>query len=252
MNENESMVQDEGLQAEDLLSEELVEEPQDESISLEEALTDEGQTADTDEQESEPQSGRKEPGYVQQRINKALAKARAEWQAELDSQMAPLREYQMEMEAQKLVDTGKVKDLETAKELVRYRQGRPQPQPEAQPRNAQGQFSGRDELDAGTQRHLNLLRHQADAIRAEGGPDVIAEFQNNPEVKQKIVAGEMDFRELAEIMGGKTGKKIPSPMRSPNGANSASHNFDFANMSSEQFAKLEKRIQEGARISLKQ
>ena len=247
MNENESMVQDEGLQAEDLLSEELVEEPQDESISLEEALTDEGQTADTDEQESEPQSGRKEPGYVQQRINKALAKARAEWQAELDSQMAPLREYQMEMEAQKLVDTGKVKDLETAKELVRYRQGRPQPQAEAAPTQQN------EATDTATQARIAMLQHQADRIRANNGPDVIAEFKNNPEVKQKLVSGEWDFEDVANYMRGNSGgKKIPSPMRSPNGANSASHNFDLANMSSEQFAKLEKRIQEGARISLKQ
>lgn len=252
MNENENMVQDEGLASEDLLEEAIVEEPQDDSISLEEALNEESQPEGSGEPENEqPGAGGKEPGYVQKRISKAVqkavAEARAQMQAEFDAQMAPLREYQMDIEAQKLVNSGKVKDLETAKELVRYRQGQPQAQAA---RDSQPQDGGRP--DPAVEAKLSMLQHQADRIAESGGPDVIAEFRSNPDVKQKIISGEWDFEDVASWMKQRgNSRKPPSPTRSPNGANSSSYTFDFANMSSEQFAKIEKRIQEGARISLK-
>lgn len=253
MEQNE-IIQNEEITPEDSLVEELVEDTQDESISLEEAL---GESApqETPEQGTSPEE-KQEPGYVQRRISKAVEKALAEQREAFEQQMAPMREYMLNQEAQELVRTGKVKDLETAKELVRYRQGQPQPvqqtgQENEQPRDSQGRFASQDgSRDPAVQARIDMLQHQADRIKASGGPDVIAEFRNSEEIRMKIVSGEMDFYDVAEQMRGGN-KKKSAPMRSPNGASTAAHTFDFANMSSEQFAKLEKRIQEGARISLK-
>lgn len=258
MNESENMaVQNENSEAEDSLLEEIVEEPQDESISLEEALSDDGKG----QPDSEPQSAggqKQEPGYVRQRIDKAVQKAIAETEARLtaqfEAQLAPYREQMLNNEAQELVRSGKVKDLETAKELVRYRQGQPQTQPaESQPRNEKGQFTSQDEASSAANERVRMLQHQAERIKASGGPDVIAATQNDEDLKQKIISGEMDFYDIAEqLKQNGNRRKPPSPMRSPNGASGASNTFDFANMSSEQFKKLEKRIQEeGLRISLR-
>lgn len=246
MDQNENM-QGENFESEDSLAEELVEEPQEESITLEEALTGEKPTEDTQGTGGSAEE-QKEPGYVQKRISKAVEKATASLQSELAAlraQMEPLREYQLTAEAQELVRTGKVKDLETAKELVRYRQGNP-PQPAQQPEPQQPQN------DPVLQTRIDMLQHQADRIRSSGGPDVIAEFKTNEEIRTKIVSGEMDFYDLAEQMKAPGRRKTSSPMRSPNGASGASHSFDFENMSSEQFAQLDKKIQEeGVRITLR-
>ena len=244
--------------AEDELLDEVVEEePEEESVDLASALEEDasGQSGDDDKQDQN-QGTRSEPGYVRSRIDKAVAKAIAETEARMqamfDQQMAPYKEQMIAMEAQELVRTGKVKDLETAKELVRYRQGQPaqQEQPQQQPRNAQGQFAPKQTEDPGTSARIDMLQHQAGKIKEQRGIDVIAEFQKNEEVKKKVVSGEWDFYDVAEHMG-QPKKKTPAPMRSPNGANGYQQLNAIDTMSDEQFEKLEKKVSGGARISLK-
>ena len=246
MNENENMaVQDESIGAEDSLAEEIVEEPQDDSLSLEDMLSDDGAGKPEDEQ---PQSagGQKEPGYVRQRIDKAVQKAIAETEARLnaqfEAQMAPYREQMLNAQAQELLASGKVKDLETARELVRYRQGQPQTQP------AESQNAGQAQPSEAAQERLRMLQHQADRIKASGGPDVIAEVRDNEAIKQKIINGEMDFYDVAEQLKQNGRRKPPSPMRSPNGA-SGNQKTPIDSMSDEQFNRLVKRVQGGARYS---
>lgn len=254
MEPNESMeVQDTGIGAEDLLTEDLVEEPQDDSVSLDEALKDDGK--DENGEQSQSAGGQKEPGYVRSRIDKAVQRAVAETEARLtaqfEAQMAPYREQMLNAQAQELLASGKVKDLETAKELVRYRQGQPQTAPaESQPRNEQGQFTSRQEGQASpaVQARIDMLQHQADRIRASGGPDVISEFRNNPDIRNSIIKGDMDFYDVAEQM--KPGRKPPSPMRSPNGASGAEKTA-IESMTDEQFARLVKKVQGGARYSIR-
>ena len=248
MDQDNIPVQDEQA-AEDSLPEELVEETEEPSESLESVFTD---APPEDQQQSETGTGeQKEPGYVRRRIEKAVQKVKEQMQAEFDAQMAPLREHMINLQAQELVDSGKVKDLDTARELVRYRQGQPQsaPAPE-QPRNDQGQFTKREEPagDPVTAKHIEMLQHQADQIRAEGGPNVIAEFRNNKNIQQKVMAGEMDFYDVAREMRG--ARKAPPPVRTPNGA-SGSDKTMISNMTKEQFARFEKRIDEGVRYSVK-
>lgn len=251
----ENMVnQEESFEAEDLQQDGLTEEPQDETLSIDEVVNEVNE-----EQSQEPAqkaTERKEPGYVQGRIDKAVSKALAQQRAEYEAQMAPMREFMVNAEAQELVRTGKVKDLETARELVRYRQNLPQAQQaqaESQPRNEQGQFAPRqqsDGTDPATQARIDMLQHQADRIKAQGGPDVISEFRNNEDIKRRIVSGELDFYDVAEQMRSKGSRKAPAPMRSPNGASGASRTA-IDNMSDEQFDRLVKKVQGGARYSQK-
>lgn len=241
--------------ADDALLENDAEET-DESESLD-ALTESEQDEPAEEKSDEAPKGTTEPGWIRKRVDKAVSKAVAETEARMNAmfeqQMAPLREKMMEDEANKLIGDGKVKDFQTAMELVRYRHGLPsaikadseQPQ---QPRNQNGQFASKD--DAAINVRINMLKHQADRIRESGGPDVISEFQNNKEINKKVKAGEMDFYDVAEQMKQPAKKKPPSPMRSPNGASGQNNPNAIDSMSDEQFKRLEKRLQEGARYKL--
>lgn len=251
--------QGEDFEAEDSLPEEIAEEEQDESQDLAEVMGEGDQQGQNGQQAQEGTTEPKEPGYVQRRISKAVEKALADQAAAFEAQMAPMREYMMNQEAQELVRSGKVKDLETAKELVRYRQGQPQQaapaQQAEQPRNAQGQFTSRQAQaqptsDPATQARIDMLQHQADRIKAGNGPDVIAEFKNNKDIQQKVINGDMDFYDVAEQMRQPARRKPPAPMRSPNGASGMNPNA-IDTMSDEQFDRMEKNIKKGARYSLR-
>ena len=235
--------------AEDLLLDEVVEDSEDEGPeeSLE-SITEEGQAAE--EQESpKGKQGTGEPGYVAGRIAKAVEKAVAQVTAQYEAQMAPIRERLLEMDAKELVESGKVKDLETAKELVRYRQGQPAAAPATQsaeqPRQANGQFAPKN--DPVIKAQINLLAKQANKIKEKTGLDVIEVMNNDPKIRNKITSGEMDFYDVAEQMQGETKKKPPAPMRSPNGVNGQIKGT-IMSMSDKQFEQLEKRVREGARF----
>ena len=120
--------------------------------------------------------------------------------------------------------------------------------PQSQPRNDQGQFAPKE--DPATKAQIDMLSHQADAIKAKYGIDVISEFNRDNEIKQKVINGEMDFYDVADQMRNAKTKKPPAPMRSPNGASGQNPNA-IDSMSDEQFERLEKRIKEGARYRLK-
>ncbi|MBQ2528345.1 MAG: hypothetical protein II544_06295 [Spirochaetales bacterium] len=224
------------------LSEEVVEEPEEEAEEL-------PAEDDVPEQPEEPKA-KDEPGYVQKRIDKALARERdsmrAAIMAEIEAQYAPIKERLLEMDAQELVRTGQVKDIEIAKELIRLRNGQPVREENPQPREANGQFAPKE--DPATMARIDMLKHQANRIKAQGGPDVIAEWNSNEEIKKAVINGEMDFYDVAEQMS-KPRKRPPSPMRSPNGANAMNPNA-ITSMSDEMFDKMDKRISEGARYKL--
>ena len=247
VNDVDQTAEDE-FSAEDFDSEFLEEDESEES--LDSVTGDE----DTEEEQQPEKQGTSEPGYVQKRIDRALARERdnikAEVMAEMEAQYAPIRERLLEMDAQELVRKGTVKDLETAKELLRYRQGQaPQAaQPKAeQPRQQNGQYAPKE--DPVTSTKIDMLAAQADKIKAKTGIDVIDIFSNDEDIKDAVISGEMDFYDVAE-MAKESRRKPPAPARSSNGASGQSPNA-IDSMSKEQFARLEKKISEGARISLR-
>ena len=263
--DNETMVNqslDEGIDMDEIpVIDDLVEEPEEEPSESIESLMGGEEEKQPDEQTEEPEEpkAKGEPGYVKGRIEKAVQKAIAETEARMtamfEQQMAPFRERMIEDEAQELVRSRKISDIETAREYVRMKNGQPlaapavsEPEPkQSQPRQANGQFARQE--DPAMRARVSMLEHQAAQIEADTGLDVTKEFMSNPEIKQKVIAGEMDFYDVAKHMQKSQRKRPPSPMRSPNGASGNNPNA-FENMTSEQFAKLEKKIQEGARYSL--
>ena len=237
-------------ETDDTLPDEVVEEEQDESEDLSSITEEEEAPAE----QPEPQAT--EPGWIKKRVEKAVSKAVAETEARMqalfDQQMAPIRQKMMEDEAQELVRSRKVADIETARELVRLRNGQPaqapQETPVEQPRQANGQYAPKD--DPVITAKIDMLEHQAERIKASGGPDVIEAFKNNEDIKAAVVNGEMDFYEVAEYLKQSQKRRPPSPMRSPNGASSFNPNA-IDSMSDEQFEKMERKIKEGARYTLK-
>lgn len=247
----------------DQLPEGLVEETDETEIDLDEAVKDtaeEGQAADEQaepEQGTEPQA--KEPGYVKGRIEKAVARVKEEYEAILDPLRAQVTELQgrlLKMDAQELVKKGEFRSVETAEEYLRLKQGLPAStieEPKGQPRDSSGKFAPKQDAgDAAIQARIDMLKHQAERIKESRGVDVIAAFNSDPNIKQRIIAGEIDFYDVAEEIGSKkASKKPPAPMRSPNGAANNQPANDIMSMSSEQFNRLVKRVQEGARIRQK-
>ena len=241
----------------EVLPEDVVEEAEESDESLD-SIMDEGQPAEAEQKQQEPQGTGGEPGWFRKRWDKEVGKLtdqiRAEVRSEYEAQLAPMRERMLEMDAQDLVKSGKVKDLETARELVRLRSGQPagaSPAPAEPPRQNRQQAprqTAQDGPDPATSAKIKMLQHQADRIKAAGGPDVIAEFRNNDEINAKVVSGEMDFYDVADYLRQKPSRKNPpSPMRSPNGVNGQIKSA-IMSMTDKQFEMLEKKVQEGARF----
>jgi len=251
MDNEETMVEQEDNEVEELLPDDIVEDSEEEPEESLESLMDEGQPAEEQETPKGKQ-GTSEPGYVQGRIAKAVEKAVRETEARLtaqfEAQYAPIRDRMLEMDAQELVRKGTVKDLETAKELVRYRQGMQPQAKQEQPRNEQGKFTSQQEMieTARTEARIDELKRQAEKIKKNGGPDVIAEFSNNKDIKQRVVSGELDFYDVAEMMKANK-RRPPAPVRSPNGVNGQIKGT-IMSMTDKQFDQLEKRVQGGERF----
>lgn len=267
MDYEETMVEEEfeDVEADDTLPDDIVEEDEsedEEDFPDEEDLEipDEEEEEEVEEESEPPEQKPSEPGWIKQRISKAVEKAVRETEARMQSlfeqQMKPIREKMIEDEAQELVRTRKVADIETARELVRYRQNSPvseqsKTEESTQMRNEQGQFASREQIaqEAATEARINELKKQAQKIKAKGGPDVIKEFTENEDIKTRVVSGELDFYEVAEMMG-KPKRKPPTPTRSSNGASKVTPNA-FAAMSDEQFDRFERQIDKGVRYKLK-
>ena len=261
MDYEETMVEEmDNVEEDDTSFEGIVEEDEsEEDFPTEEELDigDPDEEVEEEEVEEPEEPPRSEPGWIKQRVNKAVEKAvretEARMQAMFEERMAPIRARMMEDEAQELVRTRKVADIETARELVRYRQGQPAaPQTETpQMRNEQGQYASREQIaeTAKTEARIEELRKQADKIKAKGGPDVIKEFSENEDIKRRVVDGELDFYDVAEMMK-KPKKRPPSPVRSSNGANHVTPNA-FESMSDEQFERLERQLDRGVRYTLR-
>ena len=251
--DEESMVNDVDQTAEDEFSEEDFDSEFLEEEEAEESLDSLTEDDEEPQKEPEPEQKANEPGYVQKRIDRALARERdnikAEIKAEMEAQYAPIRDRLLEMDAKELVRQGEFKSVERAKEYLQLKQGIApvENKPAEQPRQANGQYAPKE--DPVTKTKIDMLAAQADKIKAKTGIDVIDIFSNNEDIKNKVISGEMDFYDVAEQAKGSK-RKPPAPTRSSNGASGQNPNA-IESMSKEQFARLEKKIAEGARYSLR-
>ena len=186
---------------------------------------------------------RKEPGWVRQRVDHAVAKAEAALEArlraEFEARMAPLQESLYARQADELVAAGEFKSKERALEYVKLKNGvvdAPKAAPEAKPATAPSQ-----EGNPAVKERANLLAAQADKVNAKYGIDVVRTIQEKPEMRQKVLSGEWDFYDVADAIVGN--RRMPSPVRTPNGVGAS--NLSITNMSDAQFKKLQENLAAG-------
>ena len=205
----------------------------------------------------------KEPGWIKQRVSaavdKAVAEAEARVAARYEAMLAPMRESLMDREAQELFASGEFKTLERAKEYVRLKNGVPaqqesaktEPQKSAPERDAQGRFVRQEQPDDPvTQAKADLLARQAQKIMNTQGVDVMTAFQNDPDVQAKVLSGEWDFYDVAQELTGRAGRRAPAPVYSPNSAGNQA-GLSVANMSDEQFDRLNQSLASGRRYDMR-
>ena len=197
----------------------------------------EGEALSSIETEEQPEP--KEPGWIKGRIDKAVSRALKEQEdrlrGEYEAKLAPLYESMMDRQAQELVDSGEFKSIDRAKEYVRMKAGVPQA-PQA-PQTPEPQAN--ENMDVRAQ----ILARQAQKIKANYGIDVMGMYQNDPEVKRKILSTEWDFYDVMEST-----KSPPSPVRTPNGGYSAA---SVSSMSDEQFRRLQENLAKGRKYDMR-
>lgn len=230
--------------------------------SLEELLTGADTAAEAPAAEDAPAADSappaKEPGWIKQRVNRAVEKAVAEAEARVsaryEARLAPLMEAVLDRQAQDLVAAGEFKSLERAKEYVRLKGGivdapqpqqtqQPQAQPAPQPRDAQGRFQSPNAADVNAR--ADILARQAEKIKANRGLDVMQAFNDDPQVKQKVISGDWDFYDVADHLSGS--RRVPTPIRTPNGAGASAAATTIDNMSDAQFERMCQNIAAGRR-----
>ena len=209
------------------------------------------------EQNVQTQEQPKEPGWIKQRVgaavNKAVAEAEARLRAEYEAQLAPLREAQLEREADQLVSEGKISDREMALDYLRSKQGIPAPTtpaPAQRQRDDQGRFVAADKPNPEIQKRASELVAQADTIFASTGVDVMALYNTDPAIRQKVLSGEWSFVDVFKnAPQAEAPARAPAPIRSTNGFGMGG--ADFRKMTSEQFAKVNELLENGGKIDVR-
>lgn len=239
---------------------EPLQEQEEQPISSLDEITDqpEEQQQDNGQQSTQEQPAKSEPGWMRKKMDAAVSKALQEQETRLRAEFAaslePLRESMYERQAEALVASGEIKSKEMALKYVKAMAGIPSSEPDQTPKNQQprtpdGRFASsqqqQTEPDAETKARARILAAQADKIKASRGLDVAAQFQSDPEVKEKVLSGEWDFYDVAEAMS-QPRRRVPSPVRSSNSAMGATADAGaIANMSDAQFDRLLKNLGEG-------
>lgn len=189
---------------------------------------------------------------LKQQVDEITERVRRETAAAYEARLKPLQDAMIEREADQLVASGEFKTRDRALEYVRLKTNapaavEPEPVPQERPRDAQGRFTTTaPAASPDVQARAAELFNQARGITQLGGPDVMSEYRNNPEVHQKVNSGEWNFFDVAQHMG--QGGRSPSLVRSPNGT--AAGRVDILNMSDEQFDKLNDSLRKGGRLSV--
>lgn len=200
----------------------------------------------------------KEPGWIKGRIDKAVSKAVADTEsrirAEYEAMLAPIRESVLDRQAEELVNSGEFKSLDRAKEYVRMKNNLPVQQEapkQEQPRDNTGRFAPKQEnaVDPVLQARADLLAQQAEKIKTARGLDVMQALNEDAEIKQRVLSGEWDFYDVAEQLAQQPRRNAPPAVRKSNGVG-AGGQFSIANMTKEQFAKLQENLAKGHRYDL--
>ncbi|MED9957930.1 MAG: hypothetical protein UFE80_01950, partial [Christensenellales bacterium] len=206
----------------------------------------------------------REPGWIKQRVEKAVSRAVREAEARVGAHyeaiLAPLRASIMDREAEELVRSGEIAKLELAKELVRLRHGTAeqaaQPESAERPRDTQGRFLPRQDApaqegpgtDAVARARSELLARQAQKLRSQRGVDVMQAFHRDTQIQRRVLSGEWDFYDVADHLA-QGRAPLPGPVRSANGSGVSA--VSVAGMTDEQFRRLQENLASGKRYNLR-
>lgn len=173
--------------------------------------------------------------------------------AEYEHRFSELQGITLGREADALVAAGEFKNRDTALEYLKLKNGVPAQAAEkppakqefAQERDAKGRFAPSKADGNPAEARAKMLLEQNQAILASGGPDALALYRQDDEIKRKVHSGEWDFKDvalahMAKQMGRPSG--VPGPVRSPNNARVTR---SFKTMSDKEFAEFERRIEGG-------
>ena len=200
--------------------------------------------AEEPQNDAQEQNEPKDAGWFKQRIAHAVNKAVAETQAKLEQyerQIQELQSERLERQAQELVRTGEFKSLDTAKEYLQLKGGA---HVENQPQAPTQQEENQPEIDPVVQAKADMLAKQAAKIKSTRGLDVMAAYNQDPEIQRRLASGEWDFYDVADSLESKP--KAPAPIRNANGARNEP--VSIRNMTEKQWKELNRRIELGSRF----
>jgi len=212
-------------------------------------------TEGTPEQQQDAQQ---KPGWIQKRIQEgvdkrldaAIAKAVEATEARLakiyEPQLNTLRSSNIKREAQELVASGDVKNIEIATELVRRRYGLSPDESIQDNSTLKNPQPGTTPVTMSDERAA-LLGKQAEKQIAKG-IDVMTTFKNDPTARAKVLSGEWDMYDVAEYMTSDTSEAsaAPPPVRKANGGNVSK--VEISKMTSDQLKQLDKAIEGGSKF----
>lgn len=93
-----------------------------------------------------------------------------------------------------------------------------------------------------------VLFTQAATIKAVTGVDVMAMYQQDEQVRERILSGALDFIGLYHETNNNVRNSAPTVVRSSNG--NMHHDVSVRNMSESQFKKLDEMLKSGQTVSL--
>lgn len=245
------------------------EEATDESIALSEAL---GAAAEGDKPQDTDASGAAEQGAkpVNSGIKGRLleserkghdkgyaegqAAAQAAWQAEkqqYESRLQRLEEIALKEDARELAKQEGCSEA-LAMRILRAERGLPaQQEAPAQPRDEKGRFTSNQQPKApDVNERAQQLFDQAKNIQRMGGVDVMALFNENPEIRSKVSSGEMDFYDVAREYGKAEPRKQTPPV-TRSGQPGVIAGRSIADLSDDEFDRLNRLLEGGAVIDMR-
>lgn len=178
------------------------------------------------------------PGWIKRRIEEGVRRETAALERRLreeyEEKLRPLREAAMDAQADQLVRQGEFRSRERAVEYLRLKSGIAQPP-----------------AGEGVRIRAQALFSQAKAIHELAGVDVLALYQNDPAVRNRVLSGEWDFMDVLRGTGGQAEgpRTPPAPVRSANGG--AGGAPDVRRMSAGELRRMNEALMRGETFDLR-
>lgn len=192
--------------------------------------------------------------FEQRGYNRAMKDAESKWAEErkgMQERLARYEQMELEAEAKEFAQKNNVPE-NFALDYLRMKKGMPVAE---QPRDDAGRFASQqraaepDPAAAEAQVRARTLMTQAEAFEKMSNGAVTRDaildaFQNDAEIRQRVVSGEWDFTDVGRALSEGSQQRAPRVSRSASSGRIGTSTF--LNMSEEDFAKFDRQISQGA------